>query len=64
MKYELNVTIETDDNALENHARRYLGNEFNDDIYYEDYLMTVLDHIFCREFINCAYVTGVREIKD
>ena len=64
MKYELNVTIETDDSALENHARRYLGNEFDDDIDYEEYLMGVLDRIFCREFIDYAYVTGVREIKD
>ena len=64
MTYELNVTIETDDSALENHARRYLGNEFDDNIDYEEYLMNALDHIFCREFIGYVYVTGVREIKD
>ena len=62
MKYELNVIIETDDSALESHAQRYLGNEFNNDIDYEEYLMGALDCIFCREFIDYAYVTRIREI--
>ena len=64
-KYELNVTIEIDEEAFKEYAKIWIGEEPEDTASSrEDYLYNMLDRIFEREFIDVAYVTGVRELKD